>query len=62
MKELMKGRITTLWSVEIYKKANSKNISILFYPTTLHKLSSQKQFSKNGRWTILDRIKMVRVL
>ena len=37
-------------------KADSNNISILFYPTALCKLSPQKQFSKK------DKRKMVRVL
>ena len=30
-------------------KANSKKISILFYPTAIYKLGSQKQFSKKWK-------------
>ena len=35
-----------------FVKANSKKISISFYPTAIYKLGSQKQFSK--KWKMND--------
>ena len=32
-----------------FVKANSKQISIFFYPTVIYKLGSQKQFSKKQK-------------